>query len=203
MHIRNSHQHENWPFGFHKHHKCDLGSFSETALRWNGDKIETLSYSSKAVMSKNLHFMSSAFKICLHLSWYQSLQSNIVDLIKNWNISHNFLPFLHIIWATYCNFACLFLLLLKTYRRNILMMLIHNYIHKTSSESSKVWKSNIWSTKCSSGSKCGDGLLLFTLVWIFLFLASPFLSSSMSIKVSKSNGLTSNVTSISFIHQID
>lgn len=120
MHIRNSHQHENWPFGFHKHHKCDLGSFSETALRWNGDKIETLSYSSKAVMSKNLHFMSSAFKICLHLSWYQSLQSNIVDLIKNWNISHNFLPFLHIIWATYCNFACLFLLLLKTYRRNIL-----------------------------------------------------------------------------------
>lgn len=62
MHIRNSHQHENWPFGFHKHRKCDPGWFSETVLRWNGDKIETLSYFSKAVMSKNLHFMS-----CLHL----------------------------------------------------------------------------------------------------------------------------------------
>lgn len=135
------------------------------------DKIETRSYFSKTVLSKNLHFMSSAFKMCLHLSWYQSLQSNIVDLIKNWNISLPIFFQEYIIWATYCNFAWLFLLLLKTYRRNILRWFWYII---TSSESSEVWKSNIWSTKCSSGSKRGDGFLLFTLVWIFLFPASLF-----------------------------
>lgn len=136
MHIRNTHQHEKWPFGFHKHHKCDLLP-SKCACICHDTKVcnQTLLISSRTGIFLIIFFQE------------------------------------HIIWATYCNFAWLFLLLLKTYRRNILRWFWYII---TSSESSVVWKSNIWSTKCSSGSKHGDGFLLFTLVWIFLFPASLF-----------------------------